>query len=175
MIKHTIKKEKEFVQISNSILTNSDISLKAKGMLTLMFSLPENWDFSIEGIAHKCKESVSCISATIKELENAGYIRRKKLRGENGQILKMEYEIFEEPYFKKPCETEPCTVFLSTEKPSMENPIMDIPSEEKPLENNIIINKTKNNNILCKNNLNNNTKSNPIKSNLRISFNMSVF
>lgn len=197
MTKYTIKKEKDFVQIPNSILTSPDISLKAKGILALMLSLPDNWKFSIEGIASKCKESKECIGSAIKELESAGYIKRTMMHGVDGKITGMEYEIFEEPYTvtkgeehneEKPCEDKPCSANPYTEKPLMEelseekplmdkpsteNPSMDLPmkgkpSEENPLENNTIINKKENNNILF-----NNIQSNPISSKNKISFNMS--
>ena len=197
MRKYTIKKEKDFVQIPNSILTNPDISLKAKGILALMLSLPDNWKFSIEGIASKCKESKECIGSAIKELESAGYIKRTMMHGDDGKITGMEYEIFEEPYSvtegeehneEKPREDKPCSANPSTEKPLMEelseekplmdkpsteNPSMDLPmkgkpSEENPWGNNTIINKKENNNILF-----NNIQSNPISSKNKISFNMS--
>ena len=197
MTKYTIKKEKDFVQIPNSILTSPDISLKAKGILALMLSLPDNWKFSIEGIASKCKESRECISNAIKELESAGYVKRTMKHGDDGKITGMEYEIFEEPYTvteaeehneEKPCEDKPCTANPSaenplmeepseekplTDKPSTENPSMDLPmkgnpSEENPWVNNTKTNKKENNNILY-----NNTQSNPIPSKNKISFNMS--
>ena len=116
MTKYTIKKEKDFVQIPNSILTSPDISLKAKGILALMLSLPDNWKFSIEGIASKCKESKECISNAIKELESAGYIKRTMMHGVDGKITGMEYEIFEEPYTvtegEEHNEEKPCSCAL---------------------------------------------------------------
>lgn len=162
MTKHTLKKDKDFVQIPNSILINPNISLKAKGILALMLSLPTNWDFSIGGIASKCKESRDCISAAIKELETAGYIKRTKFRGADGIIMKMEYEIFEEPYTARkskahsdqPCEEIPCTEKLITDNPTTEYPL-----KENNRVNNTIINKKENNNILYKN-----TQSNHIQS-----------
>ena len=192
MRKYTIKKEKDFVQIPNIILTNPDISLKAKGILALMLSLPDNWKFSIEGIASKCKESKECIGSAIKELESAGYIKRSMKHGDDGKITGMEYEIFEEPYTvtegeehneEKPCSANPSAEKplmeeLSEEKPLMdkpstENPSMDLPmkgkpSEENPWENNTIINKKENNNILF-----NNIQSNPIPSKRKLRFDMS--
>ncbi|MBR5613985.1 MAG: helix-turn-helix domain-containing protein [Clostridia bacterium] len=178
MTKYTIKKEKDFVQIPNSILTSPDISLKAKGILALMLSLPDNWKFSIEGIASKCKESRECISNAIKELESAGYVKRSMKHGDDGKITGMEYEIFEEPYTvteaeehneEKPCEDKPCTANPSaekpcTEEPSEEKPLTDKPSEENPWVNNTKTNKKENNNILY-----NNTQSNPIPSKNKMS------
>ena len=197
MRKYTIKKEKDFVQIPNSILTSPDISLKAKGILALMLSLPDNWKFSIEGIASKCKESKECIGSAIKELETAGYVKRTMKHGDDGKITGMEYEIFEEPYTvveaeerneEKACEDKPCSANPSTEKPLMEelseekplmdkpsteNPSMDLPmkgnpSEENPWVNNTKINKKENNNILF-----NNIQSNPIPSKRKLRFDMS--
>lgn len=197
MTKYTIKKEKDFVQIPNSILTSPDISLKAKGILALMLSLPDNWKFSIEGIASKCKESKECISNAIKELEAAGYVKRTMMHGDDGKITGMEYEIFEEPHTvveteehnnetaceDKPCEDNPFAEKLCkeepseekplTDKPSTENPSMVLsmkgnPSEENPWVNNTKTNKKENNNILY-----NNTQSNPIPSKNKVSFNMS--
>ncbi len=140
MKKHTLKKEKDFVQISNRILINPDISLKAKGMLSLILSLPENWDFSIEGIASKCKESKESIRTALKELEKAGYIKRSRMRSVDGKITKMEYEIFEEPY---------------KDTPSSENQELDTPKKVTFDMGNPTVNNIKNNNIK-----NNNTKSN---------------
>ena len=68
MKKYITKKEKGFVQISNSILPDPNISLKAKTVLAIMLSLPDNWDFSIEGISGKCKESKDCIAKAVNEL-----------------------------------------------------------------------------------------------------------
>lgn len=187
MKKHTLKKEKDFVQIPNGILTNSKISLKAKGVLALMLSLPNNWNFSIEGIASKCKESRESIANAIKELEKVGYIKRTMMRGDDGKITRMEYEIFEEPYTisetekpngEKPCGDKSCAVNPSAEEPSTDNPLpekpsmvfseKETPSKENRWINNIKTNKTENNNILY-----NNTQSNPISSKRKLSFNMS--
>lgn len=173
MTKYTIKKEKDFVQIPNSILTSPDISLKAKGILALMISLPDNWKFSIEGIASKCKESKECTSNAIKELESAGYVKRSMKHGDDGKITGMENEIFEEPYTvveteehneEKLCETNPSAEKPCTEEPSEEKPLTDKPSEENPWVNNTKTNKKENNNILY-----DNTQSNPIPSKNKMS------
>jgi len=147
---------------------------------------------SDRGIASKCKESKECIGNAIKELETAGYIKRTMMHGEDGKILRMEYEIFEEPYAvaeayehnsEKPCEDKPYTEEPSEEKPlpnkpSTENPSMDFQWKEKPSEgnyrvNNTKINKKENNNILY-----NNTQSNPISSKPQrhsVAFEMSIY
>ena len=149
MKKYITKKEKGFVQLPNSILSDPDISLKAKAVLSIMLSLPDNWDFSIEGIASRCKESKDCIAKAINELIDAGYVKRTKTRGDDGRITKWDYEVFEKPYTisehkehsKKPCKG----------KSYQENPDKDT--------YNIIINKKENNNTLFSN-----TQSNPIQS-----------
>ena len=184
MKKHITKKEKGFVQIPNSILSDPNISLKAKTVLAIMLSLPDNWDFSIEGIAGKCKESKDCIAKAINELIDAGYVRRTKTRGTDGRITKWEYEVFEEPCKtieqsnEEPCGEIPDTALSHQEKldedypeqdfPEPDNPSVEIPEEETKVINNTIINKKENNNILY-----NNTQSNPIPSKNKISFNMS--
>ena len=195
MIKHTIKKEKDFVQISNSIFSDSNISLKAKGILALMLSLPESWNFSIGGIAYKCKESRQSISSAIRELERTGYLKRKMIHGATGRIIRMEYEIYEKPCNADSCTENPYPDNTPTENPSNENPFTDealaeLPSPDNPLaENpttdnphidmpstdilcteNVQINNTITNN---KNTIFTNTQSNHIQSNSKISFDIS--
>lgn len=184
MKKHITKKEKGFVQIPNSILSDPNISFKAKSVLAIMLSLPENWDFSIEGIAGKCKESKDCIAKAINELIDAGYVRRTKTRGTDGRITKWEYEVFEEPCKtieqnnEEPREEKPDTALSHQEKldedypeqdfPEPDNPSVELPEEETKGINNTIINKKENNNILY-----NNTQSNPIPSKRKLRFDMS--
>ena len=179
MKKYITKKEKGFVQISNSILSDPNISLKAKTVLAIMLSLPDNWDFSIEGISGKCKESKDCIAKAINELIDAGYVIRTKTRGADGRITKWEYEVFEEPCKtieqsnEEPCGEIPDTALSHQEKPDEENPEQEFPELDNPSVEtkdtyNTIINKKENNNILFSN-----IKSNPIQSKHKISFSMS--
>lgn len=163
MKKHIIKKEKGFVQIPNSILLNPNISFKAKSVLAIMLSLPDNWDFSIEGISGKCKESKDCIAKAINELIAAGYVKRTKTRGADGRITKWDYEVFEEPYQETKDKEKP-----KQENPEVDNPPMDIPEKENEDTYNTIINKKENNNILFSN-----IQSNPIPYKRKLSFNMS--
>ena len=201
MKKHITKKEKGFVQVANNILSDPDISLKAKAVLTIMLSLPENWDFSIEGIAGKCKESKDCIAKAINELIDAGYVKRTKTRGDDGRITKWDYEVFEEPYIlnqqndnnEKSCKEENNTVFSPAESvsqdnfdaeekedetpvlenPVLDNPSMEIPSEDIPDEEGEDTYNTLINKKENNNILFNNIQSNPIPSKNKISFNMS--
>lgn len=179
MKKYITKKEKGFVQIPNSILSDPNISLKAKTVLAIMLSLPDNWDFSIEGISGKCKESKDCIAKAVNELIEAGYVIRTKTRGADGRITKWEYEVFEEPCKtieqsnKEPCGELPDTALSHQEIPDEDYPEQDFPELDNPSVEtkdtyNTIINKKENNNILFSN-----IKSNPIQSKHKISFTMS--
>ena len=179
MKKYITKKEKGFVQISNSILSDPNISLKAKTVLAIMLSLPDNWDFSIEGISGKCKESKDCIAKAINELIDAEYVIRTKTRGADGRITKWEYEVFEEPCKtieqsnEEPCGEIPDTALSHQEIPEEDYPEQDFPELDNPSVEtkdtyNTIINKKENNNILFSN-----IKSNPIQSKHKISFSMS--
>ena len=179
MKKYITKKEKGVVQISNSILSDPNISLKAKTVLAIMLSLPDNWDFSIEGISGKCKESKDCIAKAVNELIEAGYVIRTKTRGADGRITKWEYEVFEEPCKtieqsnEEPCGELPDTALSHQEIPEEDYPEQDFTELDNPLAEtkdtyNTIINKKENNNILFSN-----IKSNPIQSKHKISFSMS--
>ena len=179
MKKYITKKEKGFVQLPNSILSDPDISLKAKAVLSIMLSLPDNWDFSIEGISGKCKESKDCIAKAINELIDAGYVIRTKTRGADGRITKWEYEVYEEPCKpieqsnEEPCKGIPDTALSHQEIPDEDYPEQDFPEPDNPPAEtkdtyNTIINKKENNNILFSN-----IKSNPIQSEHKISFSMS--
>ncbi len=91
-----IHKNKDYTMISNVHLRDKRISLKAKGLLTLMLSLPEDWDYSIAGLAAICKEGKDAIQTTLNELEQFHYLRRTMERNEKGQF-ECIYEIFEVP------------------------------------------------------------------------------
>lgn len=83
--------------MSNHHLRNRTLSLKAKGLLSLMLSLPEDWDYTTKGLAQICKEGVDSISTALKELEKHGYLTRHRIRYKNGQLGDVEYTIHERP------------------------------------------------------------------------------
>ena len=91
-----IHKNKNYTVISNVHLRDKRISLKAKGLLTLMLSLPEDWDYSVEGLSSICKENRTAIQSALKELEECHYLKRTRERNEKGQFDCI-YNIFEEP------------------------------------------------------------------------------
>ena len=92
-----VEKTKDFTVMSNHHLRNTELSLKAKGLLSLMLSLPEDWDYTTKGLAHICRDGVDSITTALKELERHGYLTRQRLRNENGQLGDIEYTIHEKP------------------------------------------------------------------------------
>ena len=122
-----IERTRDYTVMSNHHLRNANLSLKAKGLLSMMLSLPEDWNYTTRGLAKICKEGVDAIGAALRELEAAGYIVRHKLRDRQGRISDTEYVIYEQPQLRKP----------DTDSPDTENPYMDKPDTEKPAELNI--------------------------------------
>ena len=87
-------KRDHYTVIDNSILEDKGLSLKAKGMLCLMLSLPDYWDFTISGLTQKSRDGKSSVMATLNELEDAGYFRRIQIK-ENGKYAGIEYIVSE--------------------------------------------------------------------------------
>ena len=92
-----IEKTKDYTVMSNHHLRNQALSLKSKGLLSLMLSLPEDWNYTTRGLAAICKEGTDSIGSALKELEKAGYIVRNRLRDKKGKITDVEYVIYETP------------------------------------------------------------------------------
>ena len=92
-----VEKTKDFTVMCNHHLRNVKLSLKAKGLLSLMLSLPEDWDYTTKGLACICRDGVDSIGSTLKELEQHGYLTRKRIRFENGRLGDIEYTIHEKP------------------------------------------------------------------------------
>jgi len=90
----------------NYHLRDKTLSLKAKGLLSMMLSMPEEWNFSTRGLAAICKEGVEAVGNALKELEKAGYMVRRQLRGADGRITDTEYIIYEKPQAQEPPEPE---------------------------------------------------------------------
>ena len=126
-----IEKTRDYTVMSNHHLRNTELSLKAKGLLSLMLSLPEGWDYTMKGLAHICKDGVDSISAGVRELEAHGYLIRERVRNANGQLGSIEYTILEQPRPPQPKQPEPIQ-----EKPIRENPIQVDPTLEAPIQGN---------------------------------------
>ena len=127
-----IERTRDYTVMSNHHLRNGKLSLKAKGLLSMMLSLPEDWNYTTRGLAAICKEGVDAIGGALRELEAAGYIVRHQLRDKQGRISDTEYVIYEQPQPKNPDTPQP-----DTASPDTENPDMEKPDTEKPAELNI--------------------------------------
>lgn len=92
-----VEKTKSYTVMSNYHLRDQELSLKAKGLLSLILSLPEDWDYTEKGLARICKEGVDALASAIKELERHGYVSRRRIRLANGTMGGMEYVIRERP------------------------------------------------------------------------------
>jgi len=97
MAKIRVERNKGYTVMSNYHLKDKTLTLKSKGLLSMMLSLPDEWHYSTRGLAAICKEGVDAIGAALKELEKAGYIIRNQIRGERGRIVETEYVIYEQP------------------------------------------------------------------------------
>ena len=122
-----VEKTKDFTVMSNHHLRNVKLSLKAKGLLSLMLSLPEDWDYTTKGLACICRDGVDSIGSTLKELEQHGYLTRKRIRFENGRLGDIEYTIHEKPARQETGEDPP-----KRENPEQVKPIQAKPGQGKP-------------------------------------------
>ena len=132
-----IERTRDYTVMSNHHLRDKALSLKSKGLLSMMLSLPEDWNYTTRGLAKICKEGVDAIGGALRELEAAGYIVRHQLRDRQGRISDTEYVIYEQPQPKAPDTPQP-----DTASPDTENPYLADPDTEKPAELNIEKSKT---------------------------------
>ena len=136
-----IERTRDYTVMSNHHLRDKALSLKSKGLLSMMLSLPEDWNYTTRGLAKICKEGVDAIGGALRELESAGYIVRHQMRDRQGRISDTEYVIYEQPQPKAPDTPQP-----DTASPDTENPDMEKPDTEKPAELNIEKSKTQKSN-----------------------------
>ena len=129
-----IEKNKNYTVMANYHLRDISLSLKAKGLLSLMLSLPEGWDYTTKGLACICKDGVDSICSTVKELEKVGYVQRRRLRNELGHLTEIEYTILEKPV--RPSSSEESALPDSPAKagtpPKREKPVLDSPVLDNP-------------------------------------------
>ena len=88
-----VEKTKDFTVMSNHHLRNAKLSLKAKGLLSLMLSLPEDWDYTTKGLACICKDGVDSITTALKELEQHGYLQKDSRHRPNGSSTSNLYTV----------------------------------------------------------------------------------
>ena len=119
-----VERNTGYTVMSNHHLRNKELSLKAKGLLSQMLSLPEDWDYTLAGLSHINREKIDAIREAVKELEKAGYIVRSRERDEKGRLRGADYVIYEQP---QPREPEAAT---SGGQP----PILDLPTLENPTQ-----------------------------------------
>ena len=125
-----VEKNKGYTVMSNHHLRNKELSLKAKGLLSQMLSLPEDWDYTLAGLSLINREKIDAIREAVRELENAGYIQRSRERDEKGCLRGTTYVIYEQP---------PKLDLPTLEKPTLENPTQlnkellktNLPTKEK--------------------------------------------
>ena len=128
-----VEKNRGYTVMSNHHLRNKDLSLKAKGLLSQMLSLPEDWDYTLAGLSYINREKIDAIREAVRELERAGYIQRSRERDEKGRLRGADYVIYEQPQPREP---------PNLDLPTLENPTLENPTQEKPtLENPMQLNK----------------------------------
>lgn len=120
-----VEKTNNYTVMSNYHFREKDMSLKAKGLLSLMLSLPNDWDYSIKGLVDYSKDSKDSVMSGLKELEEFGYLKRTMVKNDKGQFEGYDYNIFE--------------------KPQRENPYAENPNTENPTQLNTNILNTNNN------------------------------
>ena len=155
-----VEKTRDYTVMANHHLRNTALSLKAKGLLSLMLSLPEDWDYTTRGLARICRDGVDSICATVKELEDAGYIIRERIRNSNGQLGSIEYTILEQPRPPEPKPGKPERENPVQANPVLDNPVLGKPEQENPAQ----LNTKELSNQKSKTDLSNTQASNPIPS-----------
>ena len=129
-----VEKTKGYTVMSNHHLRNHTLSLKAKGLLSQMLSLPEDWDYTLQGLAQINKESIDAIREAVRELERAGYIERSRERDERGCLRGTVYTIYEQPH-TEPTPEEPAQALPTLlDNPTLEKPMLEKPTLENPMQ-----------------------------------------
>lgn len=166
-----VNRTRDYTTISNHHLRNKNLSLKAKGLLTVMLSLPDDWNYSIGGLVKISLENESAIKSTLDELKKNGYLRITKLPPSVTESGRFEYvyDVFESPYREK----------QEVEKQGVENlPLENLPLENLAVENHTVYkytNKSNTNNQLTKGRNTNDIGASPKKPSYDYSFFQSVY
>lgn len=113
-----VHKNANYTIMSNYHFKEKNMSLKAKGLLSLMLSLPDDWDYSINGLATLSKDGKDSVISGLKELEQFGYLKRTRITNELGHFKGYDYDIYEMPQNFEPYSENP-----HTDCPTMENPL----------------------------------------------------
>ena len=130
-----VERNRGYTVMSNHHLRNRDLTLKAKGLLSQMLSLPDNWDYTLAGLSRINREKIDAIREAVRELEKAGYIVRSRERDKKGRLRGADYIIYEQP--------QPPVLDLPTlENPTLEKPMLENPTLENPTQLNKDISRT---------------------------------
>ena len=130
-----VERNRGYTVMSNHHLRNRGLTLKAKGLLSQMLSLPDNWDYTLAGLSHINREKIDAIREAVRELEKAGYIVRSRERDKKGRLRGADYIIYEQP--------QPPVLDLPTlENPTLDNPTLENPTLENPTQLNKDISRT---------------------------------
>ena len=135
-----VNKNVNYTVMSNHHLQDKRLSLKAKGLLSYMLSLPDDWDYSLKGLTVGCKDGLDSVRTAVLELEEHGYVRRQKVRNAKGQIIDYDYQVYESPVEDAPAvpgkEGEPSDP-SATKNPKSRmkpcsSPFLDFPNLAEP-------------------------------------------
>ena len=130
-----VERNRGYTVMSNHHLRNRDLTLKAKGLLSQMLSLPDNWDYTLAGLSRINREKIDAIREAVRELEKAGYIVRSRERDKKGRLRGADYIIYEQP--------QPPVLDLPTlDNPTLEKPMLENPTLENPTQLNKDISRT---------------------------------
>ena len=128
-----VEKTGNFTVMANHHLRDKNLSLKAKGLLSMFLSLPETWSYSIKGLARICKEGVDAIRTALKELIQAGYVVCSRKRNAMGQLKEAEYMIYEKPQAVVQPENEEDTGAEAEDAPAFSSSVLAKPAQEQPV------------------------------------------
>ena len=131
-----VERNTGYTVMSNHHLRNKELTLKAKGLLSQMLSLPEDWDYTLAGLSRINREKIDAIREAVRELERAGYIVRSRERDAKGRLRGADYVIYEQP------QLPPKPDLPTLENPTLENPTQEKPTQENPMQLNKDIQRT---------------------------------
>jgi hypothetical protein len=117
-----VKAVKGFSITPNYHQHDRTLSAKAKGILSLMFSLPDDWDYTLKGLAYLFTDGIDSIRSGVRELERAGYIVRSRMRDDQGRLRGTKYTVYPIPHLPK------------LETPALENPMQGEPTQDQPAQ-----------------------------------------
>ena len=123
-----IEKTRDYTVMSNHHLKNKNLTLKAKGLMSLLLSLPDDWVHTLAGLAQISVEGVDAIRMAVHELEREGYVVRNRIRDEKGHLGEMEYVVYENPQMPEVAEAP------VSASPTLEEPMLDCPTQGNPMQ-----------------------------------------